>query len=352
MASGNNKLRSAAKQLSILGAPKGGRARASVLTPAERSAIARRAVQARWEKAGKKKAPSWDEAASKKPSSAAIPELPYSMFRGKLTIGNVEIECHVLSDGRRVLTQREMVRVVTGGREAGDLGRYLASDALSASSFRLSTPIPFRVPPIPQLAAGYEATLLVELCEAYLRARDLELLKSNQLGLAKSAEIVVRACAKVGIIALIDEATGYQEVRDKQNLQLKLQAFIADDMQEWAKMFPDEFWFELARLESIHYSPRHRPLRWGKYVMAFVYDAIDQDVGRELRKRNPDPHYRQNHHQWLKQYGRDKVHDQLQRVVTIMKLCTDMRDFEHKFAKVFQRSPLQMAFDDLNWTQA
>ena len=56
-------------------------------------------------------------------------------------------------------------------------------------------------------------------------------------------------------------------------------------------MFPDEFWFELARLEGIHYSPRSRPLRWGKYVVMFVYDAIDENIGKALRKKNPDPHY-------------------------------------------------------------
>ena len=44
-------------------------------------------------------------------------------------------------------------------------------------------------------------------------------------------------------------------------------------------MFPDEFWFQLARLDGIHYSPRARPLRWGKYVMMFVYDAVDADIG-------------------------------------------------------------------------
>ena len=79
----------------------------------------------------------------------------------------------------------------------------------------------------------------------------------------ETAEIIVRSfSAKVGIIALVDEATGYQKVREKRALQLKLQAFIAEEMQEWARMFPDEFWFELARLEGVHYSPRHRPLRW------------------------------------------------------------------------------------------
>jgi hypothetical protein len=103
-------------------------------------------------------------------------------------------------------------------------------------------------------------------------------------------------------------------------------------------MFPHEFWFELARLEGIHYSPRSRPLRWGKYIMAFVYDAVDGDVGRELRKRNPDPHYKQNHHQWMKEFGKQKVHDQIERVITIMKLCENMDDFRAKFAKVFKKT--------------
>jgi hypothetical protein len=84
---------------------------------------------------------------------------------------------------------------------------------------------------------------------------------------------------------LIDEATGYQKIREKNALQVKLQAFIADELQDWALMFPEEFWLELARLEGVHYSARSRPLRWGKYIMLFVYDAIDGDVGKELRKK-------------------------------------------------------------------
>jgi hypothetical protein len=198
------------------------------------------------------------------------------------------------------------------------------------------------------MAIGYEGTLLIELCEAYLDARAQGVLHDSQQKLAQMAEIVVRACAKVGIIALIDEATGYQEVRSRQALQLKLQAFIADDLQEWAKVFPDDFWFELARLEGVHYSPQHRPLRWGRYVMMFVYDTIDEDVGRELRKRNPDPHFLSNHHQWLRKFGRDKVQAQIQATVAIMKLCNDMNDFRHKFQRVYAKTR-QTELDDLNW---
>lgn len=266
-------------------------------------------------------------------------------------MANVQLSCYVLDNGKRVMAQREVVRLFTGHIK-GNLARYLEAQYLQQylpSSSIIDQAIHFRIPGVPNVASGYEATLLLDICDAYLRARDDGKLETPaQINLAKQSEIITRACAKVGIIALIDEATGYQQFRKKQELQLKLQAFIADDMQEWARMFQDEFWFELARLEGIHYSARSRPLRWGKYIMAFVYDAIDGDVGKELRKKNPDPHFRQNHHQWLKEFGRQKVHDQIERVITIMKLCDSMEDFKVKFSKVFKKtaiSEFQMNFD-------
>jgi hypothetical protein len=80
--------------------------------------------------------------------------------------------------------------------------------------------------------------------------------------------------------------------------------------------------------------------------MLFVYDAIDSDVGEELRKKNPNPRFLSNHHQWLKSHGRDKVNNQIQRVIAVMKLCKDMKDFRAKFAHVFKKTPLQMSFDE------
>jgi hypothetical protein len=180
-----------------------------------------------------------------------------------------------------------------------------------------------------------------------LEARRQKLLKPNQLKLAIQSEIILRSCAKIGIIALIDEATGYQQVRKKRALQIKFQAFIAEDMQEWAVMFKPDFWYELARLEGVHYSPRNRPIRWGKYIIAFVYDAIDKDISRALKAAIPDPHYQQNLHQMLTDWGRQQVHDQIERVVTIMKLCDNMDEFRQKFARVFKKTAIP---NQLNFT--
>jgi len=277
--------------------------------------------------------------------------LPIAIFQGKLKIGDAEFTCYVLDNGKRVLAQREVVRLFTGHAK-GNLGRYLEAHNLQSfinKNAILRQTVRFILPGTRLEGDGYEALLILDICDAYLLARDKEALFDNQLHLARQAEIITRACAKIGIIALIDEATGYQEFRKKQELQIKLQAFIAEEMQEWAKMFRDEFWFELARLEGVHYSPRSRPLRWGKYIMMFVYDAVDGDVGRELRKKNPNPHFLKNHHQWLKKFGRAKVHDQIERVITIMKLCNDMDDFRKKFSRVFKKTPTQMGFEDISW---
>lgn len=352
----------AAKAMSALGASKGGKARANTMTPTQRSEIARKAVRARWAKAGKLKNPSPTESLADEdipPVSSEISETPHALFSGVLKIGNVEIPCHVLSDGRRILHQRGMVTAIgmsRGGssRGGGDrLAHFVAQKTLKDfvdSDLRAVTtdPIVFKMLR-GNRAYGYEAEVLADICEAVLAADEAGVLQDQQQHIAMQCLVLIRGFARIGIIALIDEATGFQKVRDRQALQLKLQAFIADELQEWARMFPEEFWFELARLESVHYSPRHRPLRWGRYVMMFVYDAIDPDIGQVLRAKNPNPHFLKNHHQWLKKYGRDRVAIQIAKVLTIMRLCEDIHEFKEKFAYVFKRSPLQLNFSDINW---
>jgi hypothetical protein len=47
--------------------------------------------------------------------------------------------------------------------------------------------------------------------------------------------------ARVGIIALVDEATGYQEVRDHEALQEILKRYISEELLVWVRTFPMEF---------------------------------------------------------------------------------------------------------------
>jgi hypothetical protein len=337
----------AAQALSKRGASKGGRARASVLDDDERSEIARNAAKARWAKQKKSEdvRPPSPPAPPVYAVAPAADDLPFSAFPGTLMMGNLELECHVLNDGRRVLTAREVVRALRGTRSnPPSIQRYF--DALPDYSEGMfdDRRMDFHIPGLPQIAMGFESTVLIDMCDLYIAADEHGVLKSNQGGLVKQSWTIMRSTSKVGIEALIDEATGYQEVREKRALQVKLQAFIADEMQEWVKTFPDEFWEELARLEGIRYQARHRPLRWGNYVMKFIYNAIDPDVAAELKRRNPNPHHKQNLHQLLRDHGKDKLHQQLGGVVAIMRECKDMNEFRLRFDRVFAKRN-QVEFD-------
>lgn len=343
----------AAKALSKRGASKGGRARASVLTAEEKSEIARKAAQNRWAKQREREGVAAPPAPPDEPppqkAETKADNLPYSAFPGTLMMGNLELECHVLNDSRRVLTAREVVRALRGTRSnPPGIKRYFDALPEYRPGMFDDRMMRFRIPGLPQIATGLEATVLIDMCDLYIAADENGTLKSNQAGLVKQAWIIMRASSKVGIEALIDEATGYQEVREKRALQVKLQAYIADDMQKWVKTFPDEFWHELARLEGIRYQARHRPLRWGAYVLKFVYRAMDEDVAAELKKRNPNPHHKKNLHQYLRDWGKDQLHQQLGGVIAIMRQCNDMNEFRARFETVYERKG-QGRLGDFDW---
>jgi len=119
-------------------------------------------------------------------------------------------------------------------------------------------------------------------------------------------------------------------------------------MQKWVKTFPDEFWHELARLEGIRYQAKHRPLRWGAYVLKFVYRAMDEDVAAELKKRSPKPQHGKNLHQYLRDWGKDQLHQQLGGVIAIMRQCNDMNEFRARFETVYERKG-QGRLGDFDW---
>src|SRR5207248_4351048 len=100
-------------------------------------------------------------------------------------------------------------------------------------------------------AHGYEGTALIELCDAIWEARKQGKLTKTQEFLGVQAEIIMRASAKIGIIALIDEATGF--ILDKRREQYRelFQEFIREEFRMWKKEFPDEFFDMLYRLYNL-----------------------------------------------------------------------------------------------------
>jgi len=115
--------------------------------------------------------------------------------------------------------------------------------------------------------------ILYEVCQVYLEAKDAGALLPNQLAIAVKCEVLVRGLAHTGIIALVDEATGYQKDRDRDELQRFLALYLSEERLRWAKMFPDEYYRQLFRLQGWQDSPLSvkRPKLVGVITNRLVY---------------------------------------------------------------------------------
>jgi P63C domain len=274
---------------------RGGKARAEKLSKEERSAIARRGAIAKWEKEGK----------------VLLPMATHGSDDHPLVIGDIEIPCYVLEDSTRVITNRGLQRslgmAVSGGaqRMVGFL-QNLSAKGLECKDLiaRINQPIEFQPTRGGRSAFGYEATVLADLCDVLLAARKKKALTPIQERFAESAEILVRGFARVGIIALVDEATGYQEVRDRFALQEILDTYLRKEFAAWAKRFPDEFYQEIFRLRGWVWKGMrvNRPSCVAAYTRNLVYERLAPGILHELELRNPmaDKGYRlHKHHQLL-----------------------------------------------------
>ena len=128
----------------------------------------------------------------------------------------------------------------------------------------------------------------LRVCRAYVAALDAGTLATDrQREIAIRCSILLSACADIGLEALIDEATGYQYERREDELEVTLRLYIAEELSEWEKTFPDELWEELGRLTGWATPLSKRPKWWGKLVIELIYDTLDPDVAAYIRENKP-----------------------------------------------------------------
>jgi hypothetical protein len=333
----NEPVNEAAQALSKLGAAKGGRARAEKLSAEQRQDIARQAAEARWatERTG--------------------PQPLKATHEGILKIGAMEIPCAVLEGGQRVLTQSGFMRALGRARQAK--GRqYYDADVnlpafLTAKNLKpfiskdlevTSSQIEFR-PLRGARAFGYSADLLPNVCDVFLDAEKKGALLSGQKHIAERAQILIRGLAHVGIVALIDEATGYQDVRDRQALQAILDAFLRKELAAWASRFPNEFYQEIFRLRGWEWRniSTKRPRMVGKLTKDIVYTRLAPGILQELEERNPrneNWHRKARHHQWLTEdVGHPALAQHLHAVIAFMRVSPSWTHFYSMLNQAFPK---------------
>ena len=273
--------------------------------------------------------------------------LPEAKWFGTLQIGEAELPCYVLEDGRRVISRTGATSVLAGKKGGGQLEKYVGAGALKEyiPSDLADKMIEFSIEEVKnKTVRGIEAETFIEICQGYVKALgDEALVTESQTEMAWKASAFLAACATVGLIALIDEATGYQYDRTQDALRVKLKAFLEEQMRPWEKTFPDELWLEFGRLTNWHGSVLQRPKYWGKLVMELVYDYLDKDVADWLRKHAPAPRGNQNYHRWLtSQYGLKKLMEHLWMLIGMARACKTMRELRERMAATFGRHPLQV----------
>jgi hypothetical protein len=291
---------------------------------------------------------------------------------GELKIGNIVIPCAVLEDGTRVLWQqgflraigrtgRAMSRAMTG--ESFQVPIFLRADNLrpfiSKELIEASSPIVFR-PLISSrggLSFGFKAEILPQVCNVFLDAKDERKLRPNQEHIYERCKILIRGFAVVGITALVDEATGYQVNRPKDDLRRILELYISKELLPWTRRFPEEFYKEMFRLrgwdfDAVEYKRKgpQGPRFAGKLTRGLVYQRLPPGVCEELERINPYGKKGRKYHQHrflTDDIGHVHLEKHVAVVTALMRVSPNWRTFERLFNRNFPK-PQGSLFDDLD----
>lgn len=311
-------------------ASRGGRARAEQASPEEREDVARGAALARW-------------------TPEALVALPKETHVGTVRIGEIEISCANLDNGMRVISKRGMQRAMgskkTGVNETGESAPQVPAFIAAKNAFafvpddllvRLNNPIQYRHRR--GVATGYEATLLPEICGVIVHAATSGALRDSQDYLVDRARTLLMGFANVGIIALVDEATGYQADRARDELHKILDAYVREEMRPWLRVFPTEFFRQIYRLQGWEFkegSMKH-PGYVGTLINEVIYARLPEPVLPRLREVNPvvDGRRKRKHHQHLTEdTGIPHLDRQIAGVTMLMRVSTSKVMFEELLAR-------------------
>jgi hypothetical protein len=330
----------------------GGHARAEKLSKDKLSEIGRKAALSRWNK-----------------------DLPQADYEGTLTFGIIKFKCAVIEkpDGSalRLISQTEFMDgmgmyysgyIAKQHREkdtAAGLPMFLAQTALKPFVEANLDVLQFEpisyVAESGGVAKGIPAEIVSKICKVWVEAKRAGALGKarRMLRIADNAAIIRDALADTGMVALVDEATGYQDVRARDALQVILNAFLRKSFAAWSKRIPDEFYKEIYRLRGWQWPgmEKNRFQIVGKYTTDLVYKRLAPGVQEELDRRNPknDKGRRSSkHHQWLTEnIGHPALSQHLHAVLGFMRASRTWNQFKSLVDVAFpiQGSTVQIEMD-------
>lgn len=303
-------------------------------------------------------------------ADSAGQQAPKAVRQGTLDIAGFQMRCYVLDNDTndRVISRQDLLKAL--GRSANptsnprdndlpDVPSFLGANNLFPfiSSELIASLVPLVFTSLKwHKTIGYKADVIKDICYVFIDANKAGVLSPSQLHIAERCEMLVRAFASVGVRALVDEATGFQEIRPRDDLQRYLDAFLLKEYSKWVKRFPEEFFEGIFRMKGWTWNDAStkKPGIVGTYINDFVYQRLAPGILEELRNRNPvseSGSRKAKHHQWLTpEIGHPKLQEHLQGVMAIQRIAGgNWRKFQDMMDKAYPRygHTLAILFNDV-----
>lgn len=272
-------------------------------------------------------------------------KLPKAIVSAPLKIGETELSCVVLDDqnNTRLINTNAIFEAFDRPRKGQnnrlEIDNILIPPFLAAKNLEpfISKDLLIILQQVEYIdgtkkSKGYDARILPKLCSLYLEARRNNKLTSSQEEIAVKAEILQSALSEIGIVALVDEATGFQHSRQYDALRLLLEQYINDGIQKWLKRFPDDFFIQLDKIyDNPTTTSRTRPQYYGIFINKYVYEPIEKGYLKAKLNElniNDDNTRKARFHQWLTEFGVNQLTLQIGRVMAILEISSDLNKFK------------------------
>ncbi len=311
------------------GKAKGGHARAAALSEDERRSIALRGAEARW----------------------GVRATHKGNFQEEF---GIDVECYVLNDEQKtaVISQRGMMAALSlRTTSGGSLSRFLGGDRIEPYvglelREKVGKPLRFQWSPLvsnqPQmLVHGYDATILIDICKAILKAADDGRLLKRQENTVRQAHVIISASAKAGIKGLVYALSGYDPTREEVIAAFKW--YVREEAREYEKEFPTQLYTEWYRLYQLPKPEKNKPWKFMHLTVDHVWIPLARSNGKILQltrvQRAASAKRRAKLHQFLSEIGVKALRTHLGQLLGIAQVSESRERYETYVNRIFGAEP-------------
>jgi hypothetical protein len=308
-----------------------------------------------------------------------LEKLPAEKLSGEIAIDDLKIECYHLDNNTRVISGRGLQKILgINTRKSGKKLIEASGNTLQnlLISFKKKDNCPDTVYEIEKVfkdeviqfkrkgaggsapyTNGFEATFLMDICHFIQDLYLSGILPEKYNELYDRATQVERAYSKLGIIAHIDEATGYNKEKDEYHKLFK--QYILEEAREWEKEFPEELidiFYKIYGIKKI--KGKNHPWFFGKLINKYIYHPLANSNGailKMLQDKNPviisknGTRYRKSRFfQFLKEeIGLPELRKHIWKFIGVGSASVNKSQLERSFARAFPQKGDQIdMFDD------